>query len=188
MESHYKEKLTAFYEKNKRMPTYSEMLLLFGFKSKNAVAKLVHKLLDAGIVAKDSLGRLIPTELFSEIPLIGSVKAGFPSQGEEVRETMSIESFLFGSKKADTYLFEVDGESMIDAHIADGDMVLVERTNQASDGDIVIAEIDGEHTLKYLRKKGQSLWLEPANKTFKPMYPTTSLTIVGKVKAVLRKY
>ncbi len=170
------------------MPTYSEMLSLFGFKSKNAVAKLVDKLIDAGLVAKDSLGRLIPSNLFSEIPMIGSVKAGFPSQAEEVRESVNLEEMLVGTKRADTYLFEVDGESMIDAHIANGDMVLVERTNQAKNGDIVIAEVDGEHTMKYLRKEGNKTWLEPANKRFKPIYPTSSLTIAGVVKAVIRKY
>jgi repressor LexA len=188
MEHSYQKTLTSFYASHKRMPSYSEMLTLFGFKSKNAVYRLVQKLLDAGVVAKDKLGRLVPTTLFNEIPLIGSVKAGFPAQAEEVRDSVSLEDMLVGEKRAETYLFEVDGESMIDAHIADGDMVLVERTNQAKDGDIVIAEIDGEHTMKYLRKQGSKTWLEPANKAFKPLYPTTSLTIAGIVKAVIRKY
>lgn len=170
------------------MPTYSEMLNLFGFKSKNAVYRLVQKLLDAGVVAKDKLGRLIPTNLFHEIPLVGSVKAGFPAQAEEVRDSVSLEDLLMGTKRTETYLFEVDGDSMIDAHIADGDMVLVEHTDQARDGDIVIAEVDGEHTMKYLRERGNKRWLEPANKRFKPIHPTTSLTIAGVVKAVIRKY
>jgi SOS regulatory protein LexA len=132
---------------------------------------------------------LIPTTLFNEIPLIGSVKAGFPSQAEELRDSVALENLLVRpAKRAQTYLFEVDGASMIDAHIADGDMVLVERTDQAKDGDIVIAEIDGEHTMKYLRRQGNKSWLEPANKAFKPMHPTTSLSVVGIVKAVIRKY
>ncbi len=188
MEHRSTEQLIDFYHREKRMPSYSEMMRLFGFKSKNAVAKLVEKLVDAGVVAKDSLGRLIPTSLFSEIPMVGSVTAGFPAPAEEVRESINLEEMLVGTKRADTYLFEVDGESMIDAHIADGDMVLVERTNQAKDGDIVIAEVDGEHTMKYLRKTGGKVWLEPANKRFKPIYATTSLTITGVVKAVIRKY
>jgi len=188
MEHIYKEKLTRFYHANKRMPTYSEMLPMFGFKSKNAVARIVEKLLDAGLVAKDALGRLIPTELFTEIPFIGSVKAGFPAPTEELRDTVSLETMLIGEKKASTFLFEVDGESMIDAHIADGDMVLVERTSHAKDRDIVIAQIDGENTMKYFRKEGERVWLEPANKLFKPLYPTETLTIEGVVKAVIRKY
>mgnify|MGYP001582296695 CR=1 FL=1 len=188
MEKKYKEKLTSFYQSHKRMPTYSEMLVLFGFKSKNAVARLVAKMVEAGLVAKDKLGRLIPSGVFDEIPFVGSVKAGFPSQAEEVRDSINLENMLVGEKRADTYLFEVDGESMIDAHIADGDMVLVERTNVAKDKQIVIAEVDGEHTMKYFRKEGSRVWLEPANKSFKPIYPTESLNIVGVIKAVIRKY
>ncbi len=188
MDQDYKTRLTDFYGKYHRMPTYSEMLKLFGFKSKNAVAKLVTKMIDAGIVAKDRLGRLIPNDLFSDIPLMGSVKAGFPSVAEEVPTSVNLEEMLVGAKKSSSYLFEVDGESMIDAHIADGDMVLVERTSRAKDGDIVIAEVDGEHTLKYLRIKGSKIWLDPANKDFDPIYPTTSLTIAGVVRAVIRKY
>ena len=186
MENNHKEKLVSFYQKHKRMPTYSEMLSLFDFKSKNAVYRLVQKMLEAGIVAKDKLGRLIPSDMFNEIPFVGSVKAGFPAQAEEVRETINLESLITKDKKANTYLFTVDGESMIDAHIDDGDMVLVEKTDNARDGDIVIAEIDGEHTMKYLRKKDARVWLEPANKAFKPMHPHYSLHVVGVVKAVIR--
>jgi len=77
---------------------------------------------------------------------------------------------------------------MIDAHISKGDMVLVERANQAKDGQIVIAEVDGEFTLKYFRKVGNKVWLEPANKNYKPIYPVHSLNINAVLKAVIRKY
>ncbi|MBP7007061.1 MAG: hypothetical protein KBB16_03310, partial [Candidatus Pacebacteria bacterium] len=86
------------------------------------------------------------------------------------------------------YMLEVNGDSMIDAHIEDGDTILVERTNQAKDGDIVIANVDGEFTMKYLRERGGKKWLEPANKNYKPIYPTANLNIIAKVKAVIRKY
>src|SRR3989344_5563630 len=139
----YQTKLESFYGENKRMPTYSEMLQIFGFKSKNAVFKLVEKLIEAGLVAKDHLGRLIPTESFGEIPVLGLVRAGFPSDTEEEQgNTVSLDDMLI-EKKEFTYMLEVDGDSMIDAHIEKGDMVLVERANQAKDGDIVIAEVDG---------------------------------------------
>lgn len=170
------------------MPTYSEMTDLFGFKSKNAVAKIVVKLVEAGLVAKDHLGRLIPSSSFGEIPLLGSVKAGIPSEVEEdLHETLNLDNFLVDKKEL-TYMLEVDGDSMIDAHIKKGDHVLVEKTNQARDMDIVIAEVDGEFTMKYFRKEGEKLWLEPANKNFKPIYPTQSLNVVAKLKAVIRKY
>jgi len=164
------------------------MMRLFGFKSKNAVARLVDKFIDAGLVAKDHLGRLIPDTSFDSIPLLGSVKAGFPSDvAEELRDTINLDDYLV-TRKDNTYMLEVDGNSMIDAHIADGDMVLVEKTNKANDGDIVISDVDGEFTMKYFRKSGDKVWLEPANKDFKNIYPTTYLTITAIVKAVIRKY
>jgi repressor LexA len=187
MNPDYKNKLTSFYEREKRMPTYAEMMRIFGFKSKNAVSKVVAKLLDAGIVAQDHLGRLMPTNVFTELPMLGSVKAGFPADATEVCDSINIENLLI-QKKGSTYMLEVDGNSMIDEHIADGDMIIVEKTNTAKDGQIIIAEVDGEFTLKYFRKKGDKVWLEPANKDFKPIYPTTSLTICAVLKAVIRKY
>ena len=184
----YQTKLESFYESNNRMPTYSEMLKLFGFKSKNAVFKVVEKMIEAGLVAKDHLGRLIPTNAFSEIPMLGLVTAGFPATvEEEMAEMVNLDDMLI-EKKAFTYMLEVDGDSMIDAHIAKGDMVLVEKCNNAKDGDIVIAEVDGEFTMKYLKKSGNKIWLEPANKNYKPIYPEHSLNINAVVKAVIRKY
>jgi len=189
MKNNYQTQLESFYESNNRMPTYSEMLKLFGFKSKNAVFKIIEKMLEAGLVAKDHLGRLIPTDAFGEIPKLGLVKAGFPSEASEVAEadTVNLDNFLIKNKPM-TYMLEVDGDSMIDAHIAEGDMILVEKTEHAKDGDIVIANVDGEFTLKFLRIKGDKKWLEPANKNYKPIYPTYNLNVIAKLKAVIRKY
>ena len=188
MEHDYKSQLVSFYGREKRMPSYSEMMSLFGFKSKNAVYRLVEKLMDAGIVSKDPLGRIVPTALLTEVPVLGFVKAGFPAESDALTETtMNIDSFLI-RKKDSTYILEVDGDSMIDAHIADGDLVIAERTDQAKDGQIVIAEVDGEFTMKYFRKTGNKVWLEPANKKFKPIYPTTDLQVRAVVKGVIRKY
>ena len=174
------------------MPTYSEMMKLFDFKSKNAVFKVVGKLIEAGLVAKDHLGRLIPTKSFSEdatsVPMLGFVTAGFPATvEEELADRINLDDLLI-KKKTSTYMLEVDGDSMIDAHIEKGDMVLVERTNQAKDGQIVIAEVDGEFTMKHFRKDGNKVWLEPANKNYKPIYPVHSLNINAVLKAVIRKY
>jgi repressor LexA len=192
MRNEYQTKIEAFYSENKRMPSYSEMMKLFGFKSKNAVFRVVGKLLDAGMVAKDHLGRLMPTKIFAEnivsIPLLGFVTAGLPATvEEESADTISLDDLLVKNKSL-TYMLEVDGDSMIDAHIEKGDMVLVERANQAKDGQIVIAEVDGEFTMKYLRKDGNKVWLEPANKNYKPIYPEHSLNVNAVLKAVIRKY
>jgi len=186
----YKDKLQSFYASKKRMPSYSEMMALFGFKSKNAVYRLVQKLIDAGEVTKDAMGRLIPNASFSEIPILGSVKAGFPSATEELLEnTINLNDFLIKKKEA-SYLVEVDGDSMIDAHIADGDMVIAERATSAKDGQIVIANVDGEFTMKYFKQNSKTgqVWLEPANKNFEPIYPENDLQVIAVIKGVIRKY
>ena len=188
MRNIYQAKLESFYSENKRMPTYSEMTKLFSFKSKNAVFRVVEKLTEAGLVAKDHLGRLIPSKIFGEVPKLGLVTAGFPATvEEELADTVNLEDLLVKNKEL-TYMLEVDGDSMIDAHIKKGDMVLVEKTNQAKDGEIVIAEVDGEFTMKYFHEKGNKRWLEPANKNYQPIYPETSLNVIAKLKAVIRKY
>jgi repressor LexA len=188
MKNAYQNKIESFYSQNKRMPTYSEMMHLFGFKSKNAVFRVVGKLMEAGLVAKDHLGRLIPSESFGEIQMAGYVTAGLPAAvEEELADTVNLDDLLVRNK-ALTYMLEVDGDSMIDAHIEKGDMVLVERASGAKDGQIVIAEVDGEFTMKYFRKAGNKAWLEPANKNYKPIYPEHSLNINAVVKAVIRKY
>ena len=188
MRNTHQSQLEDFYSKNNRMPTYSEMMKLFGFKSKNAVFKVVEKLMEAGMVAKDHLGRLIPTTSFGEIQLAGFVTAGLPAtEEEEMIDTVRLEDMLIGNKSL-TYMLEVDGDSMIDANIEKGDMVLVEKTNTARDMQIVIAEVDGEYTMKYFRKKGEKAWLEPANKKYSPIYPEQSLNIIAVLKAVIRKY
>lgn len=186
--TNYKQKIYSFYDSNLRMPTYSEMMKLFGLKSKNAIYKIVNKLVDEGEIGKDNTGKLIPTESFGEVPMLGFVTAGLPADVEaELSDTVSLNDYLI-SKKKFTYMLEVDGDSMIDAHIEKGDMVLVEKTESAKDMDIVIANIDGEFTMKYLRIKGSKMWLQPANKKYSSIYPEYDLKIVGVVKAVIRKY
>ena len=77
---------------------------------------------------------------------------------------------------------------MKDAGIFEGDMVIVERDAQAKIGDIVIAEVDGEYTIKYLREKAGKLYLDPANKDFKPIYPENELSVIAVVRSVIRKF
>jgi repressor LexA len=190
--SEYKNKIINFYRNNKRVPGYAEIMSLVGFKSKNAVYKLINKMVDDGIFSKDSNGHLSPIKMFGEVALLGLVEAGMPTVAEQdALDTTSLEEFLLDSK-SDTYMLRVKGESMIDAHIAEGDMVLVERRSNARDGDIVIAEVDGGWTMKYYRclKNGRpcSVYLEPANVNFEPIYPEYDLKIAAVVKAVIRKY
>jgi repressor LexA len=170
------------------MPGYQEIMNLVGFKSKNAVYKLINKLVAEGIVKKDSKGRLTPNNLIGEVPLLGLVEAGIPSVADEaVLDSMNIDEYLIDGKSA-TYLLEVKGDSMIEAGIREKDLVVAVRGGEAKDGDIVIAEVDGGWTMKYYRKKGNSIYLEPANKKYKPIYPEESLNIGAIVKGVVRKY
>ena len=191
----YKNKIISFYKTNKRMPVYTEIMKLVGFKSKNAVSKLVDKLINEGVLEKDSSGHLIPNKLIGEIPLLGLVEAGFPTVAEEIDlESINIDDYLIKNKDS-SYLLEVKGESMIDAGIHEGDMVIAEKINfdgkinkEVKDGDIVIALVDGGWTMKYYRNRSGKIYLEPANKDFKPIYPEFELEVIAIVKGVIRKY
>lgn len=184
----YKDTILQFYKDNKRMPSYAEIMDLVGFKSKNAVSKLVHKLIDAGVLEKDAQGKLLPTLASGEIPLLGLVEAGIPSTADaDVLDTLSIEEYLI-PKKENTFILEVKGDSMIEAHIDEGDLVIAQRAQTARDGDIVVAEVDGGWTLKYFKTDGKKVWLLPANKNYKPIYPEYELRIAAIVKGVIRKY
>jgi len=184
----YLQKLINFYQQRKRMPSYTEIMKLLGFKSKNAVFKLVDKLADFGYLQKDKTKRLIPGPIFNEVPLLGVVEAGFPSPAEEeTSDTISLDDWLIKNRSA-SYILKVQGDSMKDAGIMAGDLVLVERTNEAKDGQIVIALVDNQWTLKYLRHQGKRIFLEPANKKYKNIYPQEDLKIEAVVRAVIRKY
>lgn len=184
----YKDKIFGFYERQKRMPSYSEIMTLLGFKSKNAVYKLINKFIDAGIMSKDSTGKLIPNSLFQEVKLLGLVEAGIPSVAEEtVLDTLNLDNYLIKNRNS-TYVLEVKGDSMIEEGIVEGDLVIAERRNDAKDGDIVVAEVDGGWTMKYFKKKGNQVYLQPANKNYKPIYPEQDLKISAIVKGVIRKY
>lgn len=170
------------------MPSYSEIMRLMGFKSKNSVYKLVRALVSKGVLGKDRTGRVVPKNLAPAVPVLGAVEAGFPSPAEEeLADTMSLDEYLVGNREA-TYLLKVKGDSMIEAGIMPGDMVLVERTTDARDGDIVIAEVDHEWTMKYFRKQGSHVTLVPGNKKYQPIVPKSELKIAAVVKAVVRKY
>lgn len=170
------------------MPTYAELMKIYSFKSKNSVFKMVKRLVDENFLQKDDSGRLLPGKLFREIRVLGMVEAGFPSAAEEeLADTLSLDDYLVNNREA-TFMLRVKGESMKDAGIMHGDMVLVERNQTPKDGQIVIAEVDGEWTIKYLRSRGKKPYLEPANKKFQPIYPEHELKIAAVVKAVVRKY
>jgi repressor LexA len=186
--SSYQNKILAFYKKHRRMPSYREIMVLAKFKSINSVTKLVAKMIEAGMISKDSQGKLIPEKLYGGTRMLGYIAAGFPSPAEEeLVDIITIDEFLISNKEA-TYMLTVSGDSMIDAGIHPGDTVLVERGRDPKEGDIVIAEVDGQWTMKYLQKENGKIILMPANKKYKPIIPDQELNITAVVISVIRKY
>lgn len=183
-----RKQVIAFYESNRRLPGYQELMKLVGFKSKNAAYKLIGKLVEEGVVQKDSKGRLSPGMSLRGVRLLGLVEAGFPSPAEEeLLDVMDFDEYLTPNKES-SYILKVKGDSMIDAGIQPGDLVIVERKNTYKPGQIVVASVDGEYTMKYLRRSGETYFLEAANARFKPIYPKEDLHIEAVVTGVVRKY
>ena len=190
------EELKRFYARCGRMPSYAELAKLTGYASKQAAYRLAERLMDLGVVAKDATGKLVPGARLFGVPVAGVVEAGPPSPAElSALETLSLDRELLTGKNV-TYALRVKGDSMIGAGIMDGDMVLVESVTDAPAGSIVVAHIDGDWTLKYLRegKKpahhggGQGRYLEAANPDYPNLYPEEELRIGGVVRAVVRRY
>ena len=180
--------IADFFRENRRMPSYAEMINLLGVKSKSVVDFWIKKLLGAGIIEKDNKGHLTFTKRSFAIPLVGSVQAGFPSPEEEALcDVISMDEYLI-SRPDSSFLLHVSGDSMIGEGIREGDLVIVEKGREPRNGDIVIAEVDGEWTIKYFRKQGKQVVLEAANPLYPLIRPQQELKIGGVVSAVIRKY
>jgi SOS regulatory protein LexA len=180
--------ISRFHRQKGRMPSFSEIGEMVGLRSKNAVFKLVNRLEQFKFIVRDKKGRLIPKSIASTVRMLGTVEAGFPSPAEEeLADTLSLDKLLIQNPDA-TFLLKVSGDSMSEAGILPGDMVIVDKGQVPKSGDIVIAEVDGEWTMKYLRKRGESVALIPANPQYKPIKPKKELKIAGVVTAVVRKY
>ncbi|MCX6996506.1 MAG: S24 family peptidase, partial [Kiritimatiellaeota bacterium] len=138
---------------------------------------------------KNPRGKLAPTgKLTGSVRLLGTVAAGFPSPAEEeLHDTVSLDEFLIRRPEA-TFMLTVTGDSMIEAGIQPGDIVLVERGATPKAGDVVVAQVDDEWTLKYYNKDKAGVRLDPANKKYATIRPKRSLELGGVVKAVIRKY
>jgi repressor LexA len=122
-----------------------------------------------------------------EVPLVGRIAAGTPVESVADQETLNLAEFL---RDRETFALEVRGDSMVEDHICDGDLVLIERTSQVKDGDIVVALIRGmDTTLKRFYRESDVARLQPANSSMNPIrVPLADLEIQGRVLAVLRKY
>jgi repressor LexA len=123
-----------------------------------------------------------------EIPLHGRIAAGVPIEAMEGQSSLAVPMALLGS--GEHYALEVSGDSMIEAGIFDGDYALIKRTETARDGEIVVALVRGEEaTLKYLRREGGQVRLDPANASYEPQYYAAhEVLIQGKLAGLLRRY
>ncbi len=168
-------KLRVFYRRHKRLPSYAEMNGLFNFASKNASYYLVSKLIKEDVLSKDSKGKLAPKNLFA-IPQVGHIRAGHPQSAEqESAYNVSFDTFLVNRPES-SFILTVVGDSMTEAGINDGDIVIVDKRQTPKNMDIVAACVDGEWTLKYFVKENGSWCLQPANPKFQTIYPKDSLT------------
>ena len=171
-------------------PTVREIAAAVGLRSPAAVYKILGKLADLGLINKTSrASRGISLKNIAKptnVPLIGKVTAGAP-----ILATESIEGYLplpsdFGSS-SELFALRVSGLSMKNAGILDGDIVIADKDAECRSGDIVVALIGEEATVKRLGFEGKSPVLYPENPDFQPIYPE-ELSILGKIVGSYRKY
>lgn len=172
-------------------PTVREIGNHFGIRSPNGVMCHLKALERKGLITREShMSRAIQLTDHSQMrsttmKLAGQIAAGSPVLAVEDQETIDF-SGLFNDR--DQFCLRVKGESMIEDHIAEGDYVVVERTTNCSDGDIVVALVDGtEATLKRFFKEPNRIRLEPANSSMQPIY-SNNVEILGVVSGVIRQY
>ncbi len=180
-------KIGQFYQKQRRIPTYEEIAKLFKFASKRSAFLLVERLVEARLLAKDNKGRVTLLKSFLPLPLLGSIKAGYPqAEEEQLLGTVSFDDYLVDRPES-SYLLQVSGDSMINANIQDKDFVIIDKKKEPKVGDIVVAFIDNEFTLKYLQKEDGKYCLVPANSKYPTIYPQNDLSVEGVVISVVRK-
>jgi repressor LexA len=181
------DKVRGFFRTHKRMPSITELMELLGLSSRSSAFYIANQLIDAGIVEKDTTGKLIPASGLYSAPMLGHIRAGFAAPAEEeLADTITVGEYLLPHPDA-SYLLTVEGDSMIDAGIQEGDMVAFERTSDVKVGDIVVALTEDGYTLKYLRRKNGRLCLEAANDAYPDIHPREG-EIIGKVVSTFRTY
>lgn len=123
-----------------------------------------------------------------EVPLHGKIAAGVPIEAFEDHNNLAVPAALLGS--GEHYALEVSGDSMVEAGIFDGDYALIQKASTAREGDIVVALVDGQDaTLKYFRREGQMIRLDPANAAYEPQrYPADRVIVQGRLSGLLRRY
>jgi len=188
-DSDYLSKLQNYYAKHHGFPSYARLCNVLGLAAKSAVNKVLLRLAEQGYLKRTVDEVWVPAESFFERKLSDTpVVAGLPTFVSNVTaDPFMIDQFLI-NKPSKTILVPVQGDSMINAGINDGDVVVVEIGSTANTGDIVVAAIDDEFTVKTLGKKRGKAILLPANDSYPVIQPEGSLKIVGVVVGLIRKY
>ena len=188
-DAEYLAKLQDYYADWKSIPSYASLCEVLGIASKSWVKAVLDRLCKAGFLERTPNSVWIPTRQFFARPLAEStVQAGMPvsvtaTQGEH----LVIDDLLIDTPSLTT-MITVKGDSMVDAAIHDGDIAIVERRKSANVGDIVVAIVDNDFTLKTLDKEGGKYVLRPANPAYPVIYPQGSLEIFGVLIGLIRKY
>ena len=187
-DNQYLLKLQDYYAKHRVMPSYATLGELVGLSSKASVAELVLRLKAERLVESTPDRRLKPGKRFFERSIEESVHAGMPHPAFDSRpETVSIDDYLV-YHPSKTTLITVKGDSMINAGIHDGDIVVVEKRATANVNDLVVAIVEGEFTLKRLGREKGRMVLIPENKAYPVIRPKEDLEIFGVVVGQFRRY
>jgi repressor LexA len=189
-DSEYLDRLRDYYADARRIPSHQRIAELIGFASKTAAKKLLARLEVAGFVERTpDDDAWIPTVRFFERPLAETaVRAGAPDMIDSSQgELFLIDQYLV-RQPSRTVMVPVKGDSMIDAGIHDGDLVVVERTKAARAGDFVIAIVDDEFTLKELGLEKGKFILKPNNPAYPVIRPRGQLEVFGVVTGLVRRY
>lgn len=187
-DSQYLAALQDYYAKHRVLPSYAVIGRLVGLSSKGSVAEMVERLKAHRFLESTRERRLQPGKRFFERLVADHVRAGSPTiPGDVLLDSLSIDEHLIRSPSR-TVLVRVKGDSMIDAGILHGDVVVVEKRTSARDGDLVIAIVDNEFTLKRLANERGRPILRPENKAYPVIRPRAELEIFGVVVGLFRRY
>jgi repressor LexA len=189
--------LGSYSDRNGYAPSFEEIAETFNYNSLATVHEHLTNLERKGYIKRSynesRAIEILPSETFPravELPLLGAVAAGVPIEAVASGETMTVpEAFL--RKSGQHYVLKVRGNSMVDAHISDGDFVVVNERHDADNGEMVIAMMHGSSATvkKFYRERDGRIRLQPANETMQPMYVhENDISIQGVVVGVLRRY
>lgn len=185
----YLAKLQDFYARHRHVPAYRMLASIWGINSTSAVRKVLDRFLDHNFLERSVDGVWIPGPRFFERPMVRqAVQAGDPAaDADSGMTTMLLDEILVGTPSR-TVLLPVRGDSMIGANILEGDVVVVERQEVASPGEIVVAVVDGELTVKRLERDFQGWLLRPENPDYTDIRPEGTLELVGVVIGLVRRF